>query len=163
MKNDEWTTPKPLVEYLHKRFKFNVDAAATAKNNCFEEYFSKKRSFLSWGEKELSRFDGASVWCNPPYSMAKEFAEECLKLYVHYGVSSYLLLPVRSDRLWYQQLLHSQHVRDEPFTGRIHFGKAKGSAFMYNIGVVIGFKATPTVEFIDAGQFNVKGRGSATS
>lgn len=160
MKNDEWTTPNKLVAYLNTRFGFNVDAAATARNKCFDHYYSKKNSFL---KSTWQMNSGARLWINPPYSMAKEFAERAYFLYKYFGIPSYLLLPVRSDRIWYQSLLHAEDVRDEPFTGRIHFGKAKASAFMYNIGVIIGFKDVPSYESIDAGQFNKGKRGSATT
>lgn len=159
-RRDDWTTPQKLFNWLDSRFRFNLDAAASKKSTKCEQYYNARENFLAERSKPASF---ARIFCNPPYSLDKEFAEKCHQLYLDYGISSLLLLPVRSDRVWYQELLHSKNVRDEPYTGRIHFGGSGKGAFMYNINVIIGFKETPTLKYIDAGEFNDKGRGSATT
>lgn len=160
MKRDDWETPKKLFNYLDGRFDFNIDAAASKENKLCRKFYSQEKSLFNAG-KEITKRTNSRIFCNPPYSMAKEFSEFCFLLYKLYQIPSYLLLPVRSDRVWYQQLLNSPHVRDEPYTGRIHFGGSGKGAFMYNIGVVIGFKEVKTEKYIDAGQFNDGGKGSA--
>jgi len=95
--------------------------------------------------------------------MAAEFVETLLALNLNYGIPAYILLPQRCDRIWFQDLLHTKGVRDEPFTGRIHFGNAKAGAFMYNLGVILGFKEVKLLPYLDAGQFNKGGKGSAKS
>lgn len=162
MANDEWTTPKKLFDYQDNLYHFNVDAAATAKNKLCERFYSKKNSFLRTVAKD---FDCESrIWCNPPYSMAREFADHCYKLYCRRDVCSYLLLPVRSDRIWFQQLIHKTFVTTQYYTGRIHFGNATGSAFMYNVGIIIGFPGCLlNRQWLDAGQFNKDGKGGAKS
>lgn len=169
MKNDNWTTPQALFDFMNERFNFNVDAAASKKNTKCKIFFTKQDSFLAPKLEILAdrlkkscKGKRVSIFCNPPYSLDMQFATHLHVLYNMYGIESYCLLPVRSDRLWYNHMLHSAGIRDEPFTGRIHFGNAKGSAFMYNIGVVFGFKDVKLTDYLDAGQFNKGGRGSAT-
>lgn len=164
MKNDNWTTPNKLFEFQNSRFNFTVDAAASSKNTKCDSFFNKKENFLKVAYDSSCLWQNVRIFCNPPYSLDKEFAEACLYLYQNFKVPSYLLLPQRGDRIWYNKLLkQTKGVRNEPFTGRIHFGNAKSGAFMYNIGVIIGFKECKTFPYLDAGQFNNGGRGSATT
>jgi len=157
---DEWTTPQALYDWLNDKCNFNVDAAATSKNTKCKKFFSKKKSFIdNW----IDLYNQDRVFCNPPYSLDREFAQLCYALYEASSIDTVLLLPVRSDRIWYNKLANSKGVRVIPFTGRIHFGNAKGGAFMYSVLFVIGFKDVKFPKWIDAGQFNKKGRGSATT
>ncbi len=159
MRSDEWETPQALYDFLNKKFRFNLDAAATAKNTKCKEFYSKKKSFLT----NTLTTSGWRVWCNCPYSMDREFAELCLQLYQDLNISSVLLLPVRSDRIWYNRIANTPGVRTIPFTGRIHFGNAKSGAFMYSVLFVIGFKNIVMPNWMDAGQFNKGFKGSAKS
>lgn len=165
MRSDEWTTPPKLYDWLHKKCKFNVDAAATEKNTKCKKFFSKKNSFLECASKEAKA--SWRIFVNPPYSMDSLFANLCYFLYkysgIHSGIPSVILLPVRSDRIWYNRLSNLSGVRVIPFTGRIHFGNAKGGAFMYSVLFVIGFKDVDFPKYLDAGQFNKNGKGSATT
>ena len=161
MKRDDWTTPQKLFDFLNENFKFNVDAAASARNAKCEHFYGKRENFLS---PASGPNNSARIWCNPPYSLSEHFASKLLIFYRLWNISSVILLPVRSDRIWYQQLLHTPNVRDVPITGRLHFGASGKGAFMYSILVIIGFKEVSfDYAYLDAGQFNTKGRGSATT
>lgn len=165
-RRDDWTTPQKLFDWLDGRFQFNIDAAANKKNAKCSKFFSAKNSFLtnhSVVSTDTIDLDlGARIFCNPPYSLDREFAEVCYGLYQEFDIPSVLLLPVRSDRIWYNKLLNAKGVRSEPYTGRIHFGGSGKGAFMYNINVIIGFwDVKKTYKYIDAGQFNEGGKGSA--
>ncbi len=161
MRSDNWTTPPLLFKYLNEKCKFNIDAAASAKNTKCKKFFSKKDSFL-----KFAPYDARKHWrifCNPPYSLDRDFAERCYEMYCESGTQSVLLLPTRSDRIWYNRFRNAQDVREIPFTGRIHFGNAKGGAFMYSVLFVIGFKLLKFPKWLDAGQFNKGNKGSATT
>lgn len=155
---DNWETPDPLFSWLDSRFSFNIDAAATKKNAKCSRYVTETENTLA---KVFSSAD--RVFCNPPYSLDMEFAEYLYDAYQDHGTSSLLLLPVRCDRIWWNHLRTSPGVRIEYYTGRIHFSNAGKGAFMYNCNFIFGFPEVKTVDPIDAGQFNVGGKGSATT
>jgi site-specific DNA-methyltransferase (adenine-specific) len=164
-KNDNWTTPQPLYDWLHERCNFNVDAAASKKNTKCKRFYSKENSFLDIPIDKLGNHlvkIKARIFCNPPYSLDMEFAQRLRYLAATYSIPSYILLPQRCDRIWFQQFRNSKIVKEEPFTGRIHFGNAGKGAFMYSVGMFVGFKDVKVRKWIDAGQFNEGGKGGAT-
>lgn len=104
-KSDEWGTPPLLFEYLHGLFNFQLDAAATKENAKCERYLTEADNglFQSWRLPEDNR---ASIWCNPPYSLVKEFtakaAEETYKRTIE---SIVFLVPARTDTVWFHNCL----------------------------------------------------------
>lgn len=170
MRSDEWTTPKKLFKWLDDKCNFEIDAAANSRNALCSKYFSKSTNFLK-NFKDYVLEDKAKaytrptirVFCNPPYTLDREFAELLYFYFYTERVNSVLLLPVRADRIWYNELANKRRVRDIPFTGRLHFGNAISGAFMYSVLFVIGFKDVKFPKYLDAGQFNKGNRGSATT
>lgn len=154
---DSWRTPPKLFEWLNERFRFTLDAAATAENTLLPKFITEEQNLL----RQI--FAGAErIFCNPPYSQDKEFAEHLYGEFLQFGTPSMLLLPVRTDRLWWNRLRKAPGVRVEFYTGRIHFSGAGKGAFMYNCNFIFGFDDVPLVDPIDAGQFNENGKGGAT-
>lgn len=160
---DEWTTPPRLFSYLDNLYNFTLDAAATKENALCSNFFTMESNAL---KQDWGRGDGYfhSVFCNPPYSMAREFAEYAHLQYRRENGPRLIvmLLPVRSDRIWFQELLREDLLINQMWiTGRLHFGGSGKGAFMYNVlfGWGVQFKA----RFMDASEFNNGGLGGAKS
>ncbi len=155
MSKDDWTTPRKLFNWLDNTFNFTLDAAASKENALCEKFYTKE-------DNSLKQPWNGSVFCNPPYSMAKEFAEYAQSQAIGQKEIC-LLLPVRSDRLWFQRLLH-----DAPqwqacwITGRLHFGSSGNGAFMYSVIFYIAPRVT-LPRYVDASKFNDNGKGGAKS
>lgn len=152
MRRDDWETPTKLYIYLHRLFNFTVDAAASKNNALCNKFWSEEDSAL---EKDWSK---ERVFCNPPYSMSAEFANYALCMMQ----TGCLLLPVRTDRLWYQSLV--EEFKTCYITGRLHFGKGiNKSAFMYSVLVYNHPDGKILPNYFQAGQFNDNGKGDAKS
>lgn len=158
MRRDDWTTPQALFDFLDERFGFGLDAAATEQNTKCPYFYNEVMDSLKqpWDKK------AGPIFCNPPYSKAGEFALHALEQIKKHGGSTAILLPVRSDRLWFQKVLNDPITRVCWITGRLHFGGSDKSAFMYNVIFYWSFKQL-LPSHIQAGQFNLGGRGDAKS
>lgn len=151
-RSDEWTTPKKLFDYLNEIFRFTVDAAATDENHLVPKYYTKETNALQ------ENFEGERVFCNPPYSLDKEFAEKIAREADFFA----LLLPVRSDRQWFQKMLHGGRVHACWITGRLHFGGSEKGAFMYSLLFYkLGNWGKILPDYLDASVFNDNGKGGA--
>lgn len=157
---DLWETPDSLFEFLHNRFNFTIDAAANEENKKLERYTSDALSDptyyqeyqqVSHDEYEIIGVD--RVFCNPPYSKCREFVTFFQKLWDGYRVPSLLLIPVRSDRLWWNDARKYPDCRFEFYTGRLKFSESKTSAFMYSMNLIFGFEEVEAVDPIDASLF----------
>jgi phage N-6-adenine-methyltransferase len=104
---DDRATPAEVFRPLNERFRFTVDACASAENAKCERYWTAEQNGLtqSWA--------GERVWCNPPYShpnldrwLDKAWQQaESAELVV-------MLVPAnRTEQRWWQQ-------RVEPFRDR---------------------------------------------
>ena len=156
-KNDDWTTPRKLFDYLDAVINFNLDAAASKNNALCERFLTKKDNALTYTPHYKDR-----IFCNPPYSLAGEFA----KHFLNAKSNCVMLLPVRSDRIWFQQLLHTECIQKCWITGRLHFGGSGKGAFMYSIIMVSGFEKVDCLHmpyYIGAEEFNDNGKGGAKS
>lgn len=114
--SDEWETPIDLFNRLHEKFDYTLDAAASATNALCPEFFTQDNSALTqaWHGR---------VWCNPPYSMCKEFVAKALKEHRHFNVEMVtLLVPARTDTVWFQSLLEDCFVQLAFLKGRLRFG-----------------------------------------
>ena len=152
--SDDWTTPINLFKWLDLRFNFTLDAAASDANRLCDNYYTKEDNALT------KKWEG-SVFCNPPYSLDKEFVEYAKKQRI-LADKVCLVLPVRSDRVWFQKLLHFSAAQACWITGRLHFGNSGKGANMYS---VIFYWAPDIVlpKYVQASEFNDNGKGGATT
>lgn len=60
-RNDIWPTPDWLFGHYHRRFRFELDAAADRSNAKCARFYSVKENGL------LQPWNARAVWCNPPY------------------------------------------------------------------------------------------------
>lgn len=114
-KTDEWITPQHFYDKLNEEFHFTLDAAANHHNHKCPTYFTKEENGLkqSW--------EGHTVWCNPPYGgrgtiekWVKKAYNESLK-----GVTTVLLLPVRTDTKYWHEYCMKGEIRF--IQGRLKF------------------------------------------
>lgn len=97
--DDRGTTPE-LFGPLHRRFRFTLDAAASAANAKCERYFTREDDGLrqSWG--------GGRIWCNPPYSDLRTWVT---KAWVEYADGCELIVMLlranRTEQAWWQDLV----------------------------------------------------------
>lgn len=118
--SDEWETPQDLYDELDKEFHFNLDLAATKKN-------SKCECFATDGL--TGRYTGDfNIWCNPPYSNAKEWVKRCWELAKSVNVVV-MLIPARTDTKWFHEYIYQQpDVEIRFIKGRLKFSGSKNSA-----------------------------------
>lgn len=150
-RRDDWTTPLRLFDYLQRIFFFEIDGAASKENRLLTCYWSEEDDALSMD------WTGQRIFCNPPFSLDYAFAR---KFQESDCPGSLLLLPVRTDRLWFQRNLHDPGIRHCWITGRLHFGGSGTSAFMYNV-LFYQHHRKLLPDYLQAGQFNDNGKGDA--
>lgn len=121
-KSDEWETPQELFDNLNIEFGgFNMDVAANSTN--------AKCSFFCFKDE---RFDGLKQnwmkknWCNPPYSLVKEF---CLKATeeAKKGNLTVMLIPARTDTKFFHEYIYNKpNVEVRFLKGRLKFINPEG-------------------------------------
>ena len=92
---------------LHARFRFTVDAAASAHNAKLPRYWTRTDDGLaqSWG--------GERVWCNPPYSVIRPWVEKAWTEWRGGAELIVILAPAnRTEQGWWQDLI--EPARDAP-------------------------------------------------
>lgn len=88
-KNDEWYTPKYLVDYFGK---FDYDPATTdekAKEFGIKYYDTKETNGLT---KDWTKYN--RIWLNPPFTLKKEFLSKAVETYNISNNEIYVCIPV---------------------------------------------------------------------
>jgi phage N-6-adenine-methyltransferase len=93
----EWSTPGSLFTRLERRFRFTLDAAATAGNAKCALYFTKEDDGLKqdWGAHR--------VFCNPPYGRNLGMWVRKSWEASQAGALVVLLVPARTDTVWFHR------------------------------------------------------------
>lgn len=99
---------------------FDVDAAADAQSARGPVYWDIVTNGL------LQDWSRLSIWCNPPYSNIAPWIEKAAT-----ARKAALLLPVRSDRIWWRRLVETATYLDF-YAGRIQFNPYPGIVFSQN-------------------------------
>jgi len=98
-KSEEYETPKEIFEPLQKEFNLQLDVCATNENKKCNIFFTKQDDALT---KDWNR----NFWMNPPFGrylrhwVAKAFDES-----QKHKVNGVLILPVRSNTLWWHKYI----------------------------------------------------------
>lgn len=118
---DEWATPVNFFKELDHTCNFQLDVCASESNFKCDHYYTKKENGL------ISRWFGR-VWCNPPYGKQ-------IPLWIDKALSSYkecefvyLLIPSRTDTIWFHKLLNCKDCEIKFIKGRLKFNDGKNSA-----------------------------------
>lgn len=102
-----WPTPDWLFKPLHRRHRFDLDAAASASNAKCAKYFTEKDNAL------VRPWKARCFWNNPPYGCEPgtdawvEHARRQVEL--GHAKSGCLLIPVKAETAWYQDLVWGQN------------------------------------------------------
>lgn len=106
--SDEWRTPRDFYQKLTDEFCFRVDTAATAENaQCFDYFGLDDGKGCHGNALTQPWFPSMPHWCNPPYSLCKEFAAKAAQERRR-GVLTVMLIPARTDTRYFHT-----HVWDE--------------------------------------------------
>lgn len=98
---DEYETPQLLFDRVNAEFKFVCDVAASEANRKCGNSYTAENSALS-DDPHHGWF--ASNWCNPPYSMKREFISKALEQMTRYMRTTVLLLPASTGEKWWHEL-----------------------------------------------------------
>lgn len=131
--SDEWYTPQDFYDNLDEKYQFVFDLAASKENCKTSDGFTKEENALDqdWAiithdciESGLSGW----LWCNPPYSMCKEFVDKAYSEMLQ-GAKIIMLLPSRTDTKYFHNFIYKKEgVSIEFIKGRLKFGDSKNSA-----------------------------------
>lgn len=113
-RSDEWETPRPIFDQLHRHLGFTVDAAASPENALLPKHYTKYDSCLEYSWRN------DRVWLNPPYSkkakpvrFVRKMAEEAL--------AGTALLPARTDTALWHDWVYPYAIALFFFRGRLKF------------------------------------------
>ncbi len=123
--SDEWATPRSLFTWLrlNRNWVPQLDVACNVVNRVCDSFLLGNALEQSWSMREKE-----NVWCNPPYSKSKEFVEKAHEEFLtNPELDIYMLLPVRTGRSYWQELLDVTYSV-EFIQGRLYFGGSKASA-----------------------------------
>ncbi len=122
---DEWATPRWLFERIQTvlGLTFSLDAAASDANHLADNYFTEQNSALA----PTAHWVG-DVWCNPPYSMLRDFARKAREeLLAGRARTVTFLVPARTDTIAFH-LMASMAPEIYFLKGRVKFVGAENGA-----------------------------------
>lgn len=97
--SDEWETPNELFLRLCNQYDLELilDVACTQQN---------KKTKLSLMDGLQEDWDLGDVWCNPPYSMKKEFIQKANEQYKKFNINIMMLIPLdtQKTKYWYEEI-----------------------------------------------------------
>ena len=120
---DLWQTPKPIFDYYDRRFKFDMDVAASwsnafiPHNHLGEQYSGLFLDALT--ESEWGRFN----WCNPPYSDITPWVEKAIEE-KNKGCLTVMLIPADTSVKWFR-LAYENCTECHFISGRLAFINAE--------------------------------------
>jgi phage N-6-adenine-methyltransferase len=105
-----WATPQDLFDKLHAQHHFTVDACAQPWNAKLTRFYTPEQNGL------LQNYTNERVWCNPPYNKGgiEPWVDLALAGFAPLWV---LLLPSRTDTVWFQKLLGAMQAGYGPKVG----------------------------------------------
>ncbi len=118
--SDDWETPAYIFDVLDEEFQFTLDPCATSETTKCEEFYTTESDGLvqDWGKHR--------VFCNPPYSQLKAWADKCRES-AQAGALVVMLIAARTDTIaWHEHILGKGDIRF--IKGRIKFVGAKWQA-----------------------------------
>lgn len=122
--SDEWTTPRDLFDALHARYRFELDAAATAETKLCPFYWTAESDALQRDWAPYRR-----IFLNPPYSRCREFIAKAATEAAAHGLTVVCLVPARTDTRWFHEHIYQRPgVSVEFVKGRLKFGDSANSA-----------------------------------
>ena len=121
-RTDEWGTPTLVFRQLDLEFHFDLDPCSTHENAKCKDHYTIEDDGLNknWG--------GRRVFCNPPYSKAKEWVRKCYEESLKPDTLVVMLIPARTDTSYFHDYIYHR-ARDIRFLrGRLHYNDSKQGA-----------------------------------
>jgi site-specific DNA-methyltransferase (adenine-specific) len=118
---DEWSTAQDFYDGLNSKYKFTLDPSADATN-------AKCSKFYTIDDDGLSKdWAGETVFCNPPYSKAKEWMKKAFEESKKANTKIVMLVAARTDTKFFHD--YCMKANEIFFVkGRLKFGGSKNSA-----------------------------------
>lgn len=143
-KDMDWETPRWLFDKLNGRFRFKLDAAASADNRLCEYYLSQNSLSHDWSVVD-------SVWLNPP--CGRELGQWVKKAYEtsRTGTTVVMLIPSRTDTAYFHDYI-TKASELWFLRGRLEFtkgGRVIGKSTFPSIIVVFSDSEDHIVRYID--------------
>lgn len=139
----EWETPQWLFDLLDDEFDFTLDPCASNVSAKCDEYMTVEEDGLS------QEWDGR-VFVNPPYGRAiRDWVKKSYDESQHCEVVV-MLIPARTDTLWWHSWIHFQASELRFISGRLRFGNATNAAPFPSVVVIFwpddhAFAIGPTI------------------
>jgi len=143
----DWGTPWWLIRRCeeHIEASFTLDVCATADNAKCERFFSPE-------DDGLKQDWSGNCWCNPPYgrNIIDHWTRKAA-IEVSRGARVVMLLPARTDTIWWHDDVVPSASTILFLKGRIHFVGAKnGAPFPSAIAILDGTRrGEPKVSFVE--------------
>jgi len=118
---DEWATSQDFYDGLNAKYGFTLDPCADATNAKCSKFYTMNDDGLSkdWG--------GETVFCNPPYSKAKEWMQKAYEEGKKPNTRIVMLVAARTDTKFFHD--YCMKANEILFVkGRLKFGGSKNSA-----------------------------------
>lgn len=113
--NDKCETPPKLFQWLDRRYKFELDAAATADNTKCPRFFEDALNTTHWGEW------AASIFCNPPYSKTQQWIAKCWLEASHDDCTIAVLIPPPNGGRYWHDYVFGKASKVIFIAGRVAF------------------------------------------
>lgn len=117
---DCYRTPRYVFNALNRKYRFDVDACASADNALCEKYFTENLDITKTEIQELVS-EGSRVWMNPPYSNPTPFVQTAIDLMIHRDCVVVMLLPADKSTKWFSLALSAATEICDVIGGRINF------------------------------------------
>lgn len=120
---NEWATPQKVFDELDAEFHFDLDPCSTHENAKCKRHFTIEDDGLAqdWG--------GAKVFCNPPYGREiGTWVRKCYEESRKPNTLVVMLIPSRTDTLWFHTWIYHKAREIRFIRGRLHFNESKQGA-----------------------------------
>lgn len=135
---DEWATSQDFYDGLNDKYSFTLDPCADSTNAKCSKFYTMNDDGLSkdWG--------GETVFCNPPYSKAKEWMQKAYEESKKPNTRIVMLIPARTDVRYFHDYCMDGSVCSEIILikGRLKFGGSKNAAPFPSILVIFDGKGS---------------------
>lgn len=115
--NDKWATPQDYFDKINEKYNFTLDACAAEDSFKCKNYYTEEINALKqdWNWR---------VFCNPPYSELRVWAEKC-----HFEINNNpkceliaFLIPARTDTIAFHEYMYKKdNVEIDFIKGRLIF------------------------------------------
>ena len=121
-RTDEWGTPSVIFSQLDAEFHFDLDPCSTHENAKCKDHYTIEDDGLTknWG--------GRRVFCNPPYSKAKEWVAKCYEESLKPDTLVVMLIPARTDTSYFHDYIYHRGREIRFLRGRLHYNDSKQGA-----------------------------------